>query len=174
MGLALGLAGSGGSDSHTNPTAVASPLTTTAPSHATAETVPCTKVLQALSPQLGSLNPRVVHTTPDTPFVVAWGDPAIVLSCGVDRPKDLVAGSSTEYITGGNAAGPYYDVTTSGGANVYTTVDRGPYVAITIPAKYQGADYLPALSQAIAQALPAVCTTDPATPDLSKLCTRRP
>lgn len=175
VGFALGLSGGDGANSLTNPTAAAqAPITTTAPPHGNAESTDCTKVLQALPVQLGSLNPRVVHTTPDSPFVVAWGNPAIVLSCGVDRPKDLVAGSSTDFIAGGNDSGPYYDVTTTGSANVYTTVDRGPYIAITIPSAYQGADYLPPLSQAIAQALPAVCSTDSSTPNPDKLCTRRP
>jgi hypothetical protein len=56
---------------------------------------------------------------------------------------------------------------------VWTTVDRGPYISITVPAKYQGSAVLPPLSQAIAKALPAVCSTDPSEPDPAKLCTRR-
>jgi hypothetical protein len=120
------------------------------------------------------LAPRIVHTRPDTPFVVAWGDPAVVLACGTAKPKDLFAGSGFDFLAGGVSTGPFYDVTSSGGANVWTTVDRGPYISITIPARYQGSDVLPPLSKAIAAALPAVCETDPATPDPARLCTRRP
>jgi hypothetical protein len=145
-----------------------------APPHAAAQAANCAKVLERLPVTLGPLDPRVVHTSPDTPDVVAWGEPPVLLSCGTGRPKDLVAGSSTQYIAGGELAGPYYDVTRHGDANDYTTVDRAAYVTITIPAHYQAADYLPALSRAIATALPAVCVTDPSTPDPAKLCTRRP
>lgn len=130
-------------------------------------------MLAQLPPQLGRLQGRVVRPHPDSPFVVAWGDPAVVLQCGVDRPKDLTPGSATVFQSGGVESGPFYDVTSTHGANVWTTVDRGPYISITVPATYQGADVLPPLSAAIAEALPAVCTTDSATPDPDKLCTRR-
>jgi hypothetical protein len=148
-------------------------LTPPAPPHAAAEQGPCTKVLAKLPVQLGPLAQRVVHPRPDTPFVVAWGEPPVVLACGVDRPPSLHAGSSSQYFTNGPATGPFYDVTSSNGANVWTTIDRRPYIAITVPAKYQGGNVLPPLSQAIAEALPAVCTTDPNTPNPAELCTRR-
>jgi len=122
---------------------------------------------------LGKLQPRVVHTKPDTPYVVAWGDPAVVLRCGVDRPKDLVPGSSARYFDAGNVAGPYFDITGGSEGYVWTTVDRGPYISISVPAKYQGNEVVPPLAQAIGTALPAVCTTNDAVPDPSKLCTRR-
>ena len=143
-----------------------------APPHATAEQVPCTKLLSQLPVQLAKLAPRVVHAHPDTPFVVAWGDPAVVLSCGADRPKSLHAGSSAQYFTNGPGTGPYYDVVSSGGANVWTTVDRAPYISITVPSKYQGGTVLPPLSRAIAAALPSVCSTADTAP-LQKRCTRR-
>jgi Protein of unknown function (DUF3515) len=176
IALAIGaISGSGGgSDSTQNPTAAALPaLTPSAPPRATAEAASCNKVLEQLPVRLGRLEPRVVHSHPDSPYVVAWGDPAVVLECGVDRPKDLVPGSATEFLAGGVTGGPFYDVTRRGAANVWTTVDRGPYLSITVPAKYQGADVLPPLSTAIAKALPAVCSTDPNEPDPTKLCTRR-
>lgn len=130
-------------------------------------------MLAQLPLQLGRLQPRVVHTTPETPYVVAWGDPAVVLSCGVDRPPDLRPTSGAQYIVAGPQSGPFYDVTSVGDANTFTTVDRGPYIAISVPKDYQGSDVVPPLSRAIAKALPAVCTVDPAAPP-NKSCTRRP
>ena len=151
------------------------PVTASAPPHANTEVAACSKVLEQLPVSLGKLTPRVVHTKPDTPFVVAWGQPPVLLACGAARPKDLVPGSSVQFITGGELDGPYYDVQKAGNANVYTTVDRQPYVAITIPAKYSAGDYLPILSRAIAKALPAVCVgTQSGGIDPDKLCTRRP
>ena len=150
------------------------PLTASAPPNATAQAAPCAKVLAELPVRLGSFDPRIVHTTPDTPYVVAWADPPVVLACGVDRPKVLHPGSSERVFNAGDLAGPYYVVSSSGNANVYTIIDRQPYIAITVPAKYSAGDILPTLVGAVGKALPAVCSTDPNTPDPDKLCTRRP
>jgi Protein of unknown function (DUF3515) len=144
-----------------------------APPNAAAEAAPCAKLLADLPVRLGALDPRVVHTTPDTPYVVAWGDPAVVLSCGAERPTSLVPGSATDYLAAGVSTGPFFDVTKAGDGNLWTTVDRGPYISISVPAKYQGGDVLPPLAQAIAKALPAVCSTNSSEPDPDKLCTRR-
>jgi hypothetical protein len=166
--VALGDTG-GGDDGNT--TGALPAITASDPPNAAAQAGSCAKLLPVLPLQLGKLAPRVVHA--DTPYVVAWGDPAVVLSCGVNRPKSLTRTSGAQYIVAGPVSGPYYDVTSSGDANVWTTVDRGPYIAITVPKDYQGSDVLPPLSRAIAEALPAVCSTDPAAPP-DKRCTRRP
>jgi hypothetical protein len=175
IALAIGAFTGAGDSGSPNPTASALPaLSPSAPPHADAQAGACAKVLEQLPVQLGKLRPRVVHTRPDSPFVVAWGDPAVVLACGVDRPASLRPASTAQYFTNGPATGPYYDVTSSDTGNVWTTVDREPYISITVPSEYQGADVVPPLSRAIADALPPVCTTDVATPDVTKLCTRRP
>jgi hypothetical protein len=173
VALAFG-ALSGGSDaSSAAPTnSVLPAITASAPPHAEVQTTNCTHVLENLPVSLTGLKPRVVHTTPVTPFVVAWGDPAVVLRCGVDRPADLKPGSSTEFYDGGVITGPYYDVTSDATSNVFTTVDRAVYLSITVPAKYESGP-LPTLSRAIAKALPPVCSTDPKTLDVNELCTRR-
>lgn len=134
---------------------------------------PCARLLAELPLQLGRLQPRVVHTPSDTPNVVGWGDPAVLLSCGVARPAGLRPGSTAQYFTNGPAAGPFYIVTSGNDVEVWTTVDREPYIAITVPDEYQGSDVLPPLSRAIARALPAVCRTDPTAP-VANRCTRRP
>lgn len=164
----------GGDSTHPSGSPSAKPvgtLTAAAPAQAGTQAANCTKVLQQLPVSLDGLNPRIVHTTPDTPFVVAWGDPAIVLSCGVDRPKALVPGSGVEFR--GPDTGPFYDLRTDADGQVFTTVDRAAYIAIRFEKGVQPADHLAALSTAIARALPAVCSTDSATPDPAKLCTRR-
>ena len=142
-----------------------------APPHARQQAAPCAKLLAALPVSLGRLAPRIVHTEPDTPYVVAWGAPAVVLSCGAARPADLAPGSSTQFRV--VDAVPFDLVLTKSAAR-YTTVDRAPYIAITFPAGQQPANLLPTLARAIATALPSVCSTDPTTPDVDKLCTRRP
>jgi hypothetical protein len=132
-------------------------------------------VIEQLPVVLGRLAPRVVHPHPDSPYVIAWGDPAVILRCGVDRPKDLKAGSSAQFFPGGNpSTGPWYDITRSGQANVWTTVDRSVYLSIEVPAKYASGPVV-LLSRVIAKALPAVCSTDSTKYALhpEKLCTRR-
>lgn len=151
-------------------------LSYSAPPHAAAEAGPCAKLLALLPVTLKGLDQRAVHVTPESPDVVAWGDPAVVLRCGVERPTDLRAGSGTPYfIVGGTEAGPYYDQVASGDDDVFTTVDRAVYISISVPRRYATGPVGP-LSQLIAKALPPVClvqNTDGTVPD-SKLCTRRP
>jgi Protein of unknown function (DUF3515) len=149
-------------------------LTASAPPQAQAQAAACTKVLEQLPVTLNGLAPRIVHTAPASPFVVAWGDPAIVLRCGVDRPRGLKPGSDKQLFSAAGAGGAFYDVAAQGSANVYTAVDRSAYVSITVPSRYQGADVLPVLNRAIVTGMPvAVCSTDPTEQNAAKLCTRR-
>lgn len=163
-------------DSDPAPSATADPqavLTFDAPPRADAEAAACAKVLAQLPITLTGLAQRVVHTKPDTPFVVAWGDPAVVFRCGVARPKSLRPGSAEQFFAGGSLAGPYYERSVGpDDTNVFTTVDRAAYISLTVPRRYNGKQ-LPPLSAAIAKVLPAVCSTDSATTDVTTLCTRR-
>ncbi|WP_375479951.1 DUF3515 family protein [uncultured Jatrophihabitans sp.] len=173
---AFALAAITGNTGSSTPSSSGAPLpaiSASAPPQATAQAANCAKVLAALPVSLGKLTPRVVHTKPDTPNVVAWGDPAVVLSCGAGRPKDLVPGSSAKFVVAGPAAGPWYDVTTAGGGDVFTTVDRAAYISISVPAKYPVVNVMPPLSDAIAKALPAVCDGSGTAADPDDLCTRR-
>lgn len=162
---------SGPAPSHSpDPQAV---LNFAAPPRAEVEAADCAKALAQLPITLVGLPQRVVHTKPDTPFVVAWGEPAVVFRCGVERPKSLRAGSDVQFFAGGSLAGPYYDVTDGpDDTKVFTTVDRAAYISLTLPRRYNSKQ-LPALSAAIAKGLPAVCSTDSATTDVARLCTRR-
>ena len=130
-------------------------------------------MISALPLTLDGQDLRRTVSDPSSGQIQAWGDPAIVFRCGVSRPKDLVPGSSTQYILGGNRAGPYYDVTSANGADIWTTVDRSIYIEVTVPQKYQGGDVMPPISRAIAKVLPPVCTVNDQEPDPDKLCTRR-
>jgi hypothetical protein len=175
VGLLLGGAGSS-HDPAPVPSAgaVLPAVSVAAPPATDAATVStCAQVISALPLVLDGQNLRRTVSEPASGLIQAWGDPAIVLRCGVARPKSLTPGSTAEFQSGGVASGPYYDVTADNGANVWTTVDRSVYIAVTVPARYQGADVMPTVSRAIAKVLPAVCSTDSAEPDVTKLCTRR-
>jgi hypothetical protein len=131
----------------------------------------CAQVISSLPLILDGQDLRRTTSKPASGLIQAWGDPAIVLRCGVARPKTLVPGSD-EQVIGVIAGGPYFFVTSANGAQVYTTIDRAVYIEITVPAKYHS-DPIVAVSKAIAKVLPAVCSTDNTIADPDKLCTRR-
>lgn len=165
--------GSSGSSSSGPPAA----LDESTPPHYSAQIARCTKVLEKLPIDLGRLEPRIVHTTPESPAVVAWGDPAVILRCGVDRPAALHPGSSAQFFPGGSVTlGPYFDVVKDDdGGHVWTSVDRAAYVSVTIPSTYQGSTIMPVLGRAIRRALPAVCAAAPAAHvATTALCDQRP
>lgn len=120
------------------------------PSPAPATSAACVKVFAKLPVQLGTLAPR--RTDTDSSFVAAWGDPAVVIRCGVAKPA----------VFGTPAAAQLLDVNSviwqpdpQKSQTVYTTVDRSVYIEVTVPA---GADQpLPLLASAVS-ALPAICT----------------
>lgn len=85
----------------------------------------------------------------DTPYAYAWGDPAIVLVCGVDRPAGFVVGVSAIQINGVQ----WYVDTSDPDVTVWTTVDRPVYVQITLPPEVDSAP-VTALTPQIAAALP--------------------
>jgi hypothetical protein len=85
----------------------------------------------------------------DTPFAYAWGDPAVVLICGVDRPAGYVTGAAAIQINGVQ----FYVDTSNHDTTVWTTVDRPVYVQITLPSSVDSAP-VTALTAQIAAALP--------------------
>jgi hypothetical protein len=120
------------------------------PSPNTATQRACITVFARLPVQLGSLAPRKTDT--DSSFVVAWGNPAIVLRCGVARPAILGSPQAAQLIDVNSVIwqpDPQKDRT------VYTAVDRSVYIEVIVPADVD--EPLPLLAPAV-QALPQVCT----------------
>lgn len=149
-------------------------LTPTAPPSNPGAQGPCTKLLTALPIQLGELAGRIVHPKPDSPFVVAWGDPAVVLRCGVVRPDELQPGSSGFVPVVNGVA--FFEKNGSA-THVYTAIDRAAYIEVSVPNAF-AAGPLPQLASAIAKVLPAVCVPqagpgEPA-PNPQTLCVNRP
>lgn len=164
-------AGSGSPSRSPSPGAPLPAVTASAPPHAKTFSAQCEKVLEQLPVQVHGLNPRVVHTTPDTPYVVAWGDPPVILRCGVDRPAALHPGATKQLLSATGRSGPYFDVTHSGDDEVWTAVDRAVYISVSVPVQYASGP-VPPIARAIARALPPVCTTRYTAP-LAQRCTRR-
>ena len=107
----------------------------------------CPALMETLPLELtGELSRQVVS---DSLFAYAWGEPPIVLVCGVDRPAGWVTGVSAIQINGVQ----WYVDTSDPESTVWTTVDRPVYVEITLPAEVDSAP-VTALTPQIAAALP--------------------
>lgn len=167
--VAFALSRGGGTKHEAKTTGPPPPITAQAPPSDAAATAPCAQVLSALPVQLGRLSPRVVHTTPDSPNVVAWGDPAVVLRCGVPRPAGFVPTSDVY-----NVGSVYWMADKQKAATVWTTIDRAVYVEVTVPLK-QPYMPLPLLGTAIASKLEAVCVVPEGSSSYreDQLCTHR-
>jgi hypothetical protein len=107
----------------------------------------CPALMKTLPLELSGEQSRRVKS--DSPFAYAWGDPAVVLICGVDRPAGYVVGVSSIQINGVQ----FYVDTTDPDTTVWTTVDRPVYVQISLPSSVDSAP-VTALTPQIAQALP--------------------
>ena len=141
-----------------------------APTPSAAAIEPCAQVLSALPVQLDGLNPRAVHPYPDEgASAVGWGNPAIVLQCGVSRPKELTVGSSALIVGVGTVN--WLPITGSD-STTFVVIDRSVYVQVTVPKSYSQPP-LATLSTAISSVLPAVCQVSDTAPTAS-LCTHRP
>jgi hypothetical protein len=107
----------------------------------------CPTLMKTLPLELSGEQSRRVKS--DSPYAYAWGDPAVVLICGVDRPAGYVVGVSSIQINGVQ----FYVDTTDPDTTVWTTVDRPVYVQISLPSSVDSAP-VTALTPQIAQALP--------------------
>ncbi|MDR7253555.1 hypothetical protein J2X46_002545 [Nocardioides sp. BE266] len=76
-------------------------------------------------------------TDPDDALGAAWGDPAYVLTCGVDEPSDYEPTAECSVIEG---VGWYVDEDQLGDLRVDATpvaLSLEPYVAVLVPARYR-------------------------------------
>ncbi len=71
-------------------------------------------------------------TDPVSALTAAWGDPTVVLRCGVERPSGLSATSHLETINGVD-----WLLVERPGERVFTAVGREFYVELTVPAGYE-------------------------------------
>ena len=107
----------------------------------------CPSLMGALPLELTGEQSRPVRS--DSPFAYAWGDPAIVLVCGVARPAGFTATAGLIQI---NAVQWFVD-DSDPDTVVWTAVDRSVYVQVSIPGTLDSASATD-LSTIIAQTLP--------------------
>jgi hypothetical protein len=117
----VGLAGCGSS----TPPAAVSPV----PSLAPAVQDVCRRLIVALPDKVDNLHRRT--TSPDEGTTAAWGDPAVLLRCGVGRPAGL---TPTSMLAGVNQV--YWFIDEQPGVRVWTTVGLRANVEMRIPSKH--------------------------------------
>ena len=88
----------------------------------------CPALMRALPLELAGEPARRVDS--DSPYAGAWGDPAVVLVCGVAPPAGYVVGVGTIEINGVE----WFVDTTDPDTVVWTTVDRPVHVQVSVPA----------------------------------------
>jgi hypothetical protein len=107
----------------------------------------CPALMSALPLQLAGEQSRPVKS--NSPFAYAWGDPPVVLVCGVDPPAGFRVGSGAIQINGVQ----WYVDTGDPAATVWTTVDRTVPVQVRVPPTSDSAP-VTALCPLIAKAVP--------------------
>jgi hypothetical protein len=89
-------------------------------------------------------------TEPESPLTSAWGDPAIVLRCGVPRPDAL---TRTSQLVSVNGVDWFAEELTEG--YIFTTYGRQVFVEVTVPDDYDPEiGPVTELSSAVAEAVP--------------------
>ena len=148
--------GSTAGSSNTPSTGPLGAVTVSPPPNDPAAQGPCTALIGALPLRLAGLDVRPAVSKPSSPFIVAWGQPAIVLRCGTARPRGFTTTSEVIAVNGVNL---FPDK--QGDATVFTVVDRPVYLDVTVPASYPQPPLGP-LMTVVAKTLKQVCTANQA------------
>ncbi|WP_280262109.1 DUF3515 domain-containing protein [Nocardia wallacei] len=116
----------------------------------------CAALLPTLPEQLGDYT-KAELAQPAPPATAAWqlpdGGEPIVLRCGLDRPLEFDKASSLQVINGVNWF-EVRDQTSGVTSGTWFAVDRGTYVAVTMP-NSAGPTPLQDISDVIAEKMPA-------------------
>lgn len=123
----------------------------------------CTALMPALPHDLVS-RPRRDLADPQ-PGVAAWGDPAVILRCGMADPAELTCSAALTQFTDADGGSVAWLQLSDPSAVTYLAVDRPVRIAVTLPPG-TGVGPIQQLSELIARDLPArpVCTDGSVTP----------
>ncbi|HSX66402.1 DUF3515 domain-containing protein [Nocardioides sp.] len=122
-----------------------------------AERAACEKLLDTVPAELDGLTAREV--TPATALGRAWGDPAVVLSCGVAMPEGFQPGASCEEVNGVGWYVPTDQFSDLGQDLTVYTIGREPVVELVVPSEQRrdaafAADALATLADPVKRAIP--------------------
>jgi hypothetical protein len=94
----------------------------------------CVKLIAAVPARVGNQRRR---TTSGSPYAAAWGDPAIVLRCGVGAPAGFTPFSACQRVNGVDWFAPDSMFIDQGSDVLLTTIGRAPRVEVLVPARYR-------------------------------------
>jgi hypothetical protein len=97
----------------------------------------CAALVDELPDQVSDQERR---ETKGNPLAAAWGDPPIVLRCGVGRPAGYDQFSACQVVNGLGWFVPEKTIDDQGADVVMTTVERDPAVEVKVPATYRPPD----------------------------------
>jgi hypothetical protein len=103
-----------------------------------ADAAACADLVDALPETLAGESRRDVD--PDGAPAAAWGDPAIVLTCGVAEPAAYDEFASCIEVDGTGWFTPEESLTDPGADLVVTELTHRPRVALRVPAEHRGQD----------------------------------
>ncbi|MFH8365482.1 DUF3515 domain-containing protein [Streptomyces sp. NPDC018031] len=110
----------------------------------------CAELIDAVPDELGGAERR--ETRPATRYTAAWGDPAIVLRCGIPRPDEM----NNPRAPGARLKGVDWMLESpDDGSHRCTTALRSVYVEVSIPAAYRDVEALVELGDAVRTTIPA-------------------
>ncbi|MDQ3762895.1 MAG: DUF3515 domain-containing protein [Actinomycetota bacterium] len=117
-----------------------------------ASSADCARLLVALPEkldggELGALERREL-AAPAPVGAAAWGEPPVVLRCGMDRPAELTATSRLLAVSGAQ----FLEIA-SPGTSTWVAVDRPVYVVVDLPPA-SGSGPLQQIANVIANTLP--------------------
>ena len=121
----------------------------------------CRDLVDALPDEVGDGAARR-PVEPDSGRTAAWGDPPVVLECGVEAPER----DEPPFVVNGVG----FTTRDVGSATRWTTYGRTVLAAVTVPDAYSGGDVMVGLTDALDGALPV----DPAAPSLLDPTTSEP
>ena len=95
----------------------------------------CARFLDVVPEKVSDERQR--RTEPNDALGAAWGDPPIVVTCGVDMPDDFDAFSSCEEVDGVGWFIPESAYTETGDDVSITTIGWSPTVRVDLPAEHR-------------------------------------
>lgn len=105
------------------------------PTHPGADATACARLVAALPGTVADQGRRDVEEAASA-TAAAWGDPAIVLRCGVGEPSSFDRFSTCQIVNGVAWYIPDEQITGSATDITMTTIGRKPGVEVAIPADY--------------------------------------
>lgn len=101
---------------------------------AAADRAACRQLLDTLPARVGDQPHRAVT---GSPYAAAWGDPAIVLRCGVGKPEGYDRFARCQRADGVDWFVPESTIADQRKDAVMSTIGRSPAIDVQLPARYR-------------------------------------